>query len=230
MGQRLLFKMHRGKGETTHLLCAIHFHWSAYTLDCYQTAKMLIRGLKKYNYRSDMTDKETLQIIINILESNVTDITESYYRDKDGVEHVIPRYYATGGVAKNSMDICEKMGLIFNREHVNRSEGLLIVGEDNIETSIDMEEDTEDFFIDGEFFTNDLFSTMEFSSVKDIIPDIKLDDIPDYYAPCDPSLVSFCDIDKMIHWILELRDKNPYDWILGKYYHKDVWYIEISYT
>jgi hypothetical protein len=155
MGQRLVFDVFRGRGEAgPYQICSIHFHWSAYTLACYQEAKMLIEGLKRHNYNERMSDKETIQILIDILQENVVTLPEMVIPNKDGEPTIIPPKNSRGGILKCDIEYAKQEGYKFTEENVHHSYGLIAISNEGIESLHQWAEDIEDFYIDEQLITN----------------------------------------------------------------------------
>lgn len=229
MGERLIFDVYRGRGEVgPYQICSIHFHWSAYTLSCYQEAKLLIDGLKRYNYNERMSDKETIQILINILQENIHTIPEMVIPGKNGEEpSVIPSHDNRGGIYKDDIQYMKDEGYIFTEDKVHHSYGLLAVSPESIESFHEWAEDIEEFYIDEQFFTNSLFSILTCEELTSMGCGLDINQIGEYNPPIkNVEEVYFEDVDTVINWLKEFRN----EWIIGKFYDNDKLFFMSIYT
>ena len=228
MGERLVFDIYRGHDDHYYQICSIHFHWSAYTMPVYREAKMLIDGLKRYNYNQHMTDHETIQMLIDIVQNNVVVVPETNtVNDKGEVFHIEERKLR-GGVSSTSEDYAREKGYKFETENVSRSYGLIGSTDESIESMHEWAEDIEDFYIDDEFFTNGLFSDMTLQEINDENFGIGIDinRIPPYDVWKDPTCVDFKDVDAIIEWL----DAFGGDWIIGKYEENGILHFVTVYS
>lgn len=234
MGERLVFDVFRGHNEAMRQICAIHFHWSAYTESVYHEAKMLIDGLKRHGYHIHMSDHETIQMLIDIVQENEINIPQMVIPPRSGTGEeptIIPERKSIGGILKDDIEFARDRGYKFTEENVSHSNGLIAISEDAVDSCHTWAEDLEEFYIDEECYTNELFTTMTYDDFKNEFPGIDIDNIPDYSVPdgCDPTFPTFQNTDKLIEWLKDRRE-NGGDWILGKYVLKDVMYFECIYT
>ena len=235
MGERLVFDVFRGRyKEDLTQLCSIHFHWSAYTESVYYEAKVLIDGLKKYGYNKHMSDHETIQILINTLQENVMCLPQQIIPPREGIDEpptIIPMRKCRGGILKDDIEFAKAEGFEFTEEDVSRSNGLIALSEDAIESLHEWAEDVEEFYIDEEAYTNSMFTTLTLKDIQEEYPGTDINSIPDYYVPdgCDPTLPTFDNTDKLISWIQDTK-KEYNDWIIGKYENKGVICFECIYT
>jgi len=228
MGERLVFDVYRGHDDHYYQICSIHFHWSAYTMSVYREAKMLIDGLKRYNYNQHMSDHETIQILINIVQNNSVTVNDSIIFNYKGKIIHIDKRTLHGGLASGSKDYARENGYKFETENVSHSYGIIGLCDEDIESMHEWAEDIEDFYIDDEFFTNDLFSDMTLQELKEESFDFGIDinRIPPYDVWRDPTCVNFEDVDAVIEW-LDIFEGN---WIIGKYEENGIWHFVTVYT
>lgn len=234
MGERLVFNMFRGHQPNITQICSIHFHWSAYTQSVYEEAKMLFEGLKKHGYNINMSDHETIQMLIDIVQENVITIPQMVVPPRPGTGEeptIIPERMSRGGILDRDIEFARMEGYKFTEENVHHSNGLIAISNEGMDSLEEWAEDIEEFYIDEECYTNDLFTTLSYNDFKNEYPGINIDNIPDYFVPdgCDPTLPTFQNTDKLIEWIKDRRE-NGEGWILGKYVFKDVMYFECIYT
>lgn len=235
MGERLVFDVFRGhyKEDITQI-CSIHFHWSAYTESVYHEAKMLFEGLKKRGYNIHMSDHETIQMLIDIVQENVVTIPQMVIPPRPGTGEeptIIPARTSRGGICKDDVEFAKTENFKFTEEDVSHSNGLIAISEAGIDSLHQWAEDVEEFYIDEECYTNNLFTTMTYDDLKAECPGIDLDKIPDYYVPngCDPTFPTFQNTNKLIDWLKDRRE-NSEGWIIGKYENKGLMYYECIYT
>lgn len=228
MGQRLVFDMYRGREEAgVYCICSIHFHWSAYTLACYQEAKMLIEGLKRHNYNERMSDKETIQILIDTVQENVVEIPEMVIPGTNGEKPtIVPKRNSRGGILKCDIEFARKEGYKFTEENVHHSYGLVAISEEGMDSLHNSAEELEDFYIDEQFFTNGLFSALTYKDIQDEWG-IDIGQIDDYNPPVESvDAVYFEDVDKVINWLNGFKN----EWIVGRYMDGNVQYFMTIYT
>lgn len=215
MGQRLVFDVYRGRGEAgPYLICSIHFHWSAYTLACYQEAKMLIEGLKRHNYYERMSDKETIQMLIDIVQENVVEIPEMVIPGANGKEPtIVPKRNSRGGILKCDIEFAKQEGYKFTEENVHHSYGLVAISPEGIESLHSWAEAVEDFYIDEQIITNGMFYPLTYKEIQEEWG-IDIGRIDDYNPPVkNVEEVYFEDIDKVIEWLEGFKN----EWIVGRY-------------
>ena len=214
MGERLVFDVHRGTSVDDYIhICSIHFHWSAYTKSIYHEAKFLIEGMKRHGYNMGMTDEETVQMFINILQENVVNISEVVIPHQDGTKEKIPAHKVRGGVEKGDIEFAREHGYVFEEADVSASEGVIGISEEVIENMHDNAEDIEDFYMDEGWYTNGLYTTLTISDIENMQMEVNVNEVPDYNPPIsDPSEPKFEDTDKLIEWLTGIND-----WIVGKY-------------
>ena len=107
MGERLVFNMFRGHQPNITQICSIHFHWSAYTQSVYEEAKMLFEGLKKRGYNINMSDHETIQLLIDTVQENVIIIPKMVVPPRPGTGEeptIIPERMSRGGILDKDIE------------------------------------------------------------------------------------------------------------------------------
>ena len=234
MGERLVFNMFRGHQPNITHICSIHFHWSAYTASVYHEAKMLIDGLKRHGYNINMSDHETIQLLIDTVQENVTVISQRVVPPRPGTGEeptIIPERRYIGGITADDVEFAKMEGFKFTEDDVSHSNGIIAISNDAMNSFEEWAEDIEDFYIDDGCYTNSLFTTMPYNEFKNEYPGISVDNIPDYFVPngCDPTFPTFWNTDELIAWIKD-RQENSEGWVLGKYVVNDVLYFECIYT
>ena len=228
MGQRLVFDVYRGRGEAgPYLICSINFQWSACTLACYQESKMLIEGLKRHNYNERMSDKETIQILIDTVQENIVEIPEMVIPGKNGEEPTyIPKRNSRGGILKDDIEFAKKEGYNFTEENVHYSYGLIAISRDGMASLREWAEALEDFYIDEQLVTNGLFYPLTYKDIQEEFG-IDIGQVDDYNPPLKSvEEVYFEDIDKVIDWLKGFKN----EWIIGRYMDGDVQYFMTTCT
>ena len=215
MGERLVFEVIRHDKR----LCCLHYHWSAYTKDCYIEARDLIKSIRAQGYTKDTSDSDLIRMILHHLYKEKRIDTESI--DKKP-------YRVCGGLAMNQETILkERYPDIPESEYtpdegfaVSRSHGLMILDDDRCQAALDYAEDVEDINFDLEIFTNGIWFTYEPPLDDNIIREEIGGDpekvLPVFIQPPDELLyweVSFDDADKIIEWINNLTaETDSYRW------------------
>lgn len=168
MGQRLVFKCIRG-GER---IATLYFHWSGYTESIYDTAVMLINGLRERNYSKAMTDDEVRLILLDILEKDST------YEWTDRSSGTITATH--GGVSDGdkgqAYQAFKELGAEPIVDGLSRNEGLIDITEDGMNQAEWWAEALETFDFDKETFTNGEYSHIPPDEIYE--PDERRPDIP----------------------------------------------------
>lgn len=142
MGQRLVFKCMKDD----KCFATLYYHWSAYTMSVYAEGCDIVKGLKSRNWTKDMSVKETIAILLDVLESNISDFDADCH---GGV---------SGGTDSAEWKALIEMGITPHEgEHVDRTYGLLDVTEEGMKNALDWAEDIEEINFDECYFTNGCF-------------------------------------------------------------------------
>lgn len=215
MGERLVFEVMRHDQR----LCCLHYHWSAYTKDCYIEARDLIKSIRAQGYTKDTSDSDLIRMILHHLYKEKR-IDTGFIDNKS--------YRACGGLAMNQQTtLKERYPDIPESEYtpdegftVSRSYGLMILDDDRCQAALDRAEDVEEINFDLEIFTNGIWFTYEPPLDDKVIrAEIGGDPekvLPVFTQPPDELSyweVSFDDADKIIEWVNDLTaETDSYRW------------------
>lgn len=215
MGQPLLFKVIRGGKQ----IAALYFNWSGYTACVYHEAKMLIDGLKARNYSADMSDEETIALLLDILENN----RETFQFDKcapsaQEIKHTEARWII-GGAGLEDMAKLDQISQKYRNKgladphHVSRTQGLIYISTSNMKAAEDVACSIDWLDLDGEYFTCGIFylEPYDWFLETEQCSKERLDEVIKDLKPFDGTYafgeaVPFTEVDKACEWVDKLLE------------------------
>ena len=227
MGERLVFSVIKNDEQ----IATIYYHWSAYTRAIYEEARVLINGLRSRGYFGvvlESASKEEIQkVLLQILEED----SKYHFEAPDGT--VVDNHGGCSGTSVKHDDgsktypekeAFEALGVEVSLDDVSRNCGLIDITEEGMANAKYLAEDIEEFNLDNETFTNNLFYQYE-EDIEEVWEDVSYDDIPEVELPQDLiDVISFDDVDKALKWYISLEFYKGY-YIIGKDKFGTVWEV-----
>jgi hypothetical protein len=171
MGERLVFKCIKDD----KMFATLYYHWSAYTICGFEEGAEIVKGLKYHNWSKEMSTTETIGMLVNILEHNVSVIDSKMH---GGV---------SGGTGSDEWKALIEMGVTPHEgEHVDRTYGLIDVTEEGMNGALGWAEQIEEINFDEGYFTANnyyLFDIDDKESMEEFFEmygnDIDINNIPE---------------------------------------------------
>lgn len=216
MGQRLVYEVYRGTDNELRRIAVLYFHWSAYTVDAYREAKMLVNGIKRRNYNSDITDDQAKLMLLDILKNNA-------YRNDFLKEDGEPKI-TVGGPRLGNFKPFEDIGLKISDDEkqkwfnmLSRNEGLIAIDLEGMQDMLDWADDIETISLDEGYVTNYLLQLYDesdsvFEDSEEKLEDLEEIDIPDKYSP----VISFEEAENAYLWCRDLYNNHAGNWVIGR--------------
>lgn len=219
MGERLVFQCFKNEEK----IATLYFHWSAYTIECYNVARDLIASLKKRGYSHDWTKEQIQCCLADILWEDFV-FPEHDIKDADGnvVCHVKEEHGGIDGSKDENGELYEykafeNLGYDISKidfSKLSRSCGLISITERGMQESEDWAEAIEEFNFDEEYFTNNICYCCGCDEID--LPDEEYEKLPIFDPPEELwDVIPWDRAEDAFNWFKETyQDEGHY--ILGK--------------